>query len=170
MNRRDLMTSALAAGVATLALPSRSIAQVTVGAGTLTTVSDGSLVLPGSFVFGGLPADDLAPILAEHGLDADELTPPCNVTLYRDDTRTILFDCGAGYDFVPSAGTLLDSLDAAGVAPEDVTDILFTHAHPDHIWGLLDDFDDPAFPNAAYQIGRTEWESARNQPSKGALI
>ena len=41
---------------------------------------------------------------------------------------------------------------------EDVTDIVFTHAHPDHLWGLLDDFDDPLFPDASYMIGKTEWD------------
>ena len=36
--------------------------------------------------------------------------------------------------------------------------MVFTHAHPDHLWGLLDDFEDPAFPNATYMIGKSEWD------------
>lgn len=35
---------------------------------------------------------------------------------------------------------------------------MFTHAHPDHIWGLLDDFGDPQFPEATYMMGRAEWD------------
>lgn len=59
---------------------------------------------------------------------------------------------------MPSAGKLLDGLDAASVEPEDITDVVFTHAHPDHIWGLIDDFDDLVFPNAIYRMGRNEWD------------
>ena len=36
--------------------------------------------------------------------------------------------------------------------------MVFTHAHPDHIWGLLDDFDDLVFPDATYRMGRAEWD------------
>ncbi|MEO1114842.1 MAG: MBL fold metallo-hydrolase, partial [Pseudomonadota bacterium] len=53
---------------------------------------------------------------------------------------------------------LVAGLEHAGVAPEDVTHVVFTHAHPDHIWGLLDEFDDPLFADAAYLIGGTEWD------------
>ena len=31
-------------------------------------------------------------------------------------------------------------------------------AHPDHIWGLLDDFDEPLFYDATYMMGRAEWD------------
>ncbi|MEX0310939.1 MAG: MBL fold metallo-hydrolase, partial [Tateyamaria sp.] len=40
----------------------------------------------------------------------------------------------------------------------DITHVVFTHAHPDHIWGLLDDFDEPLFYNATYMMGRVEWD------------
>jgi glyoxylase-like metal-dependent hydrolase (beta-lactamase superfamily II) len=53
---------------------------------------------------------------------------------------------------------LIDSLEALGVAPDDVTDVVFTHAHPDHLWGLIDDFNDLMFPEASYMIGRAEWD------------
>ncbi len=156
MDRRRLIKAALATGAAG-ALPRWAMAERAVGAGKIRTLSDGNLVLPGSFVLDGLPEAELAPILADHGLSADQLTPPCNVTLYQEADRTVLFDCGAGVDFTPSAGDLPDSLDAMGLSPSEITHVVFTHAHPDHLWGLLDDFDDLAFPNATYLIGRTEW-------------
>ncbi len=80
------------------------------------------------------------------------------MTLLRDGTNTVLFDAGSGSGFMETAGTLLDTLDMIGVAPDDVTHVIFTHAHPDHLWGVLDDFDDPVFFNASHQIGRTEWD------------
>mgnify|MGYP000023226791 CR=1 FL=1 len=123
------------------------------------TLSDGNLVLPPDFIFGPMPQAELAPLLAERGIDPSQpLTPDCNVTLLRDGDRVVLFDTGAGNAFQPSAGELLDALDAAGVAPEDVTHVVFTHGHPDHLWGVLDDFDDPLFSEAEHMMGRVEWD------------
>jgi glyoxylase-like metal-dependent hydrolase (beta-lactamase superfamily II) len=96
--------------------------------------------------------------MKSYGLSTEKYTPECNVTLYRDGTNTVLFDVGSGPDFMPNAGALFDSLDEAGVALEDITHVVFTHAHPDHIWGLLDDFDDLIFPDASYHMGRSEWD------------
>ena len=42
--------------------------------------------------------------------------------------------------------------------PEEITHLVITHAHPDHIWGLLDDFDEPFLPNAQIIMGRAEWD------------
>lgn len=122
----------------------------------IDTLSDGNLVLPGNFAFGDMSAEEIAALVARHGLSADQLTPPCNLTLLRDGTHTVLFDVGAGPDFMPSAGKLADALDALGLSPDEITHVVFTHAHPDHLWGLLDEFDDPIFPDAAYLIGADE--------------
>ena len=150
--------SFLAQTAALLAVPSITRADLALGDATLTTVSDGNLVLPRSFFFDRMPQDGLAPILQEYGLSGENLSPECNLALYRDGTNTVLFDVGSGPDFMPSAGKIVDSLDALGLAPEDVTHVLFTHAHPDHIWGLLDDFDEPLFYEATYMMGRAEWD------------
>jgi len=157
IHRRDALLQS-AALFGTLSIPRLARAEASVGDGTLITVSDGHLEFPKSFFMGDLPNFVTEPILESHGLTGNTLRPPCNVTLYRDSDRTVLFDVGAGTDFVPTAGELLDGLDAAGVAPEGITDVAFTHAHPDHLWGLLDDFGDPAFPEANYHIGRVEWD------------
>ncbi|MBB3993846.1 glyoxylase-like metal-dependent hydrolase (beta-lactamase superfamily II) [Sulfitobacter undariae] len=158
--RRKFMASgaSITAGAALGLAPFRTHAEITLGDIRLDVVSDGTLTLPSSATFGGLPQDQLAPIRTKYGLTGDVITPPCNITLMRRADRTILFDVGAGSDFMASTGQLLTSLDALAVAPEDVTDIVFTHAHPDHLWGVLDDFDDPLFPNAAYMIGQVEWD------------
>ncbi|MEH6829592.1 MAG: MBL fold metallo-hydrolase [Sulfitobacter sp.] len=158
--RRRFMSGATALGLgAAYGLQSRPAhAQVALGDMKLDVVSDGSLTLPGSFIFGPMPQDELLPILERLGQSPETLTPPCNVTLMRQGDRTVLFDAGSGSDFSPNSGILQDSLDVLGVAPEDITDIVFTHAHPDHLWGILDDFDDPLFPSARYMIGKTEWD------------
>jgi glyoxylase-like metal-dependent hydrolase (beta-lactamase superfamily II) len=49
-------------------------------------------------------------------------------TLIRDGNRVIVVDPG----MAPSASSILDPLAALGVAPEDVTDVVLGHHHPDH--------------------------------------
>ena len=160
ITRRDFMAGS--AGVLAASglglMPRTAHAQIDLGDMRLDVVSDGSLTLPADFIFGPMPKDQLQPVLDAYGLSSDVLTPPCNVTLMRSGDRTVLFDVGSGPDFAPNAGTLLASLAALDVAPEDVTDVVFTHAHPDHLWGLLDDFDDPLFNKASYMIGKREWD------------
>ncbi len=160
MDRRHFMLAAAAFA----ASGPRVLASTTIGIGTatITSVSDGNLILPGAFLFNGLPADEVAAILQQHDLNPDQLTPPCNLTLLRDGDRTVLFDAGSGSAFMPSAGDLIENLDAIGVSPDDITHVVFTHAHPDHLWGVLDDFDDPIFGAAEYLIGATEWEYWRD--------
>lgn len=123
---------------------------------TLTTVSDGGLVLPRDLVFAPMPQSELPAVIAPFDLDPERLTPECNLALLQTGDRVVLFDAGAGPDFQPSAGKIIDALDAIGLAPEDITDVVFTHAHPDHIWGVLDDFDEPLFYEATHHIGADE--------------
>ncbi|MGI3169266.1 MBL fold metallo-hydrolase [Pseudooceanicola sp. C21-150M6] len=157
LTRRTLLQGS-AAVLGLGATGTRLVAEAKIGTGMLRTVSDGNLVLPGDFMFGGLPEAELGPILTATGVDPKVVEPECNVTLWQDGDRTVLFDVGAGSSFMPSAGDLPDNLDVLGIAPEDVTHVIFTHAHPDHLWGLLDDFDDPRFPNAEMMMGRAEWD------------
>lgn len=158
LNRR-LVLAGLSATALTPALGlRRAFAQVSLGDKTITSVSDGNLVLPGDFAFEGLPQEELAKVLAEHGLSRDEVRPPCNLTLLQDGERTVLFDAGSGPSFMPSAGELVETLDGLGLGPDDITHIVFTHAHPDHLWGVLDDFDDLLFTEAEFMMGQTEWD------------
>lgn len=155
MKRRAFLSGLFSTPIAMTA--PRALAELKLGSATISTVSDGSLILPGTFLFGDLPMSEVAPILSQYAVSPEELTPECNLALYRSSDRRVLFDVGSGPDFMPRAGKIVASLDLLGLAPEDITDVLFTHAHPDHIWGLLDDFDDPLFFNATYHMGRAEW-------------
>jgi len=160
ITRRTLLAASGAAALGA-GLPVRGWASTSLdlgGGASLTTLSDGNLVLPGDFILGGMPQDEMSEIVSRYGLSTERLEPPCNVTLYRDGTNNVLFDVGAGPDFMPSAGMLTEAMDAAGISPDDITHVIFTHAHPDHLWGLLDDFGDPMFYDASYHIGRAEWD------------
>lgn len=161
LSRRSVLAggaSALAALALARTWPAWAIGRVAIGDGELVSITDGTLTLPMSFSFPEAPQEELVQLLTEHGLPTDTLVPDCNVTLLRKGDRLVIFDAGSGPNFMPTAGKLLEGLAAAGIDPEAVTDVVFTHAHPDHLWGVTDDFDELVFPNAAYRIGRAEWD------------
>lgn len=159
LTRRRILACAAAALALPLA-PQRlwAGASLSLGEMRIDTLSDGTLTLPGDFILGGMPQAEMQEIVTKYGLPTDVLTPPCNVTLMRDGTKTVLFDVGSGPDFQPSAGKLMQAFEALGLTLEEVTHVVFTHAHPDHIWGLLDEFDEPVFPNAELLIGQAEFD------------
>lgn len=143
-------------GAAAFPLLTRVARATPVGSAELITVSDGALVLPTGLPE-GVPAEELSALAERFGLEDGATTPrPLNVTLWRNGDRLVLVDAGSGSQFLPTAGELYDNLDAAGIALDEITDVVFTHGHPDHLWGILDDFDEIAFPNAALHIGQAE--------------
>lgn len=146
------------AGLAAAAVPGWASSGVDLGKKRIETLSDGYLNLPSDFVFGGLDDGAVRQVLQQHGMQPGPLKPPLNVTLLRDEDRVILFDAGSGPGFQDSAGNLPAAMDALGITPEEVTHVVFTHCHPDHLWGVLDDFDELLFPQAAWLMGREEWD------------
>ena len=71
---------------------------------------------------------------------------------------------------MPTLGELPAALDAADVDISAITDVVFTHAHPDHIWGILDDFDDLLMPDAAYHISQAEWDFWDSDDAVSAMV
>jgi glyoxylase-like metal-dependent hydrolase (beta-lactamase superfamily II) len=149
----------------------------------ITIVSGGPFRLDGGGMFGIVPK-----ALWERTNPADErnriqLDTNCALLrvggraegppLGRSASRRILIDTGNGtklserdreiFAIDPSV-TLVGSLAAAGVTPEEIDVVLLTHLHLDHVGGgTYRDADGtirPTFPRARYVIQRGEWEDA----------
>jgi glyoxylase-like metal-dependent hydrolase (beta-lactamase superfamily II) len=82
----------------------------------------------------------------------------------------LLFDTGAGTNMGPGAGKLGAALQGAGVAPASVTDIFISHAHGDHIGGLVGAAGILAFPNAKIHLTAAEWAYLRGIKEQAALV
>lgn len=96
----------------------------------------------------------VAQALAQAGAPTDTLPLGVDALLVKLPGRTVLIDTGLG----PKAhGVLLASLAAAGVAPSQVTDVLVTHSHPDHVGGLVRADGGLAFPRATVRMMAAEW-------------
>ncbi|WP_282245900.1 MBL fold metallo-hydrolase [Stenotrophomonas sp. PS02300] len=105
-------------------------------------VSDGVLPLPTQMLGHNVSAAERAPWFKEMYLPPDALDWALNVMVVRSGDRNILIDAGLGMDpdlNLPRAGQLIRRLGAAGIDLREITDVVITHLHMDHIGGLLVD-------------------------------
>jgi glyoxylase-like metal-dependent hydrolase (beta-lactamase superfamily II) len=79
--------------------------------------------------------------------------------LVRIGSRVVLVDLGVGNINRPPfvGGEMLNSLRAYGVEPADVTDVLFTHLHFDHV-GWATQQGNVVFQNAVHRCHRADWD------------
>lgn len=112
-----------------------------VGAFEVTIISDGNFTLPLSFVLPSTPKAEAEALYAAHGMGPEGHAAQVNVAVVKTPDATLLVDTGGGTDFMPTVGKLADNLDRAGIAPDSITHVVFTHAHGDHLWGVIDPLD-----------------------------
>jgi glyoxylase-like metal-dependent hydrolase (beta-lactamase superfamily II) len=120
-------------------VPSRYALRV--GEIDVLVISDGPFPLPATTLATNADPADLAAWLDDRLLPPDVFKWPLNVVVVRSGGRTVLIDTGVGVEYpdFPGAGRLALRLDAAGIDPASVTDVVLTHLHMDHVGGLLAD-------------------------------
>lgn len=168
MDRRKFHAIAIGA-VASVMTVTNPLRQASATEAKLSTLRDGHLTLPIGFALPDASPAELSRVLGSTAVASGSFEPPCNVTLLRVGSRLVLFDAGSGPNFQPTTGRLSDSMVSANVNPVDVTDVVFTHAHPDHLWGVVDDFDEVAFPEATFHIAEAEWKFWRSEDALAAM-
>jgi glyoxylase-like metal-dependent hydrolase (beta-lactamase superfamily II) len=126
------------------------------GAYDVTVVSDGTLVLPlNLFDSGG--KDDEVKMLLGAMVQGDKAQFETSPLLLKSDKDVILIDTGSGQGFQDTAGKIAESLKAAGTDPATITKVIFTHAHPDHLWGTTGADGKSPYTAASFHIAETEW-------------
>jgi glyoxylase-like metal-dependent hydrolase (beta-lactamase superfamily II) len=142
--------------------------QVQVGSATIVGLSDTEQTYPAATVYpeAGEAISAYAAFLTESG----EVMLNFGCYAIRADGRTVLVDTGWGPGY---NGRLMDELAAAGIRPDEVDDVIFTHLHGDHIgWNIVREGDDrrPRFPRARYLVPDADWRHYRAQPEPSALF
>lgn len=174
MNRRELLKSGLLAGTLSLIPFSNVFAEtkavseiigddlsgfkkIKLGELELFILTDGYIHEENlnSFAPRGNVAE-LKTILKDNFRSENYINMAMNIMLVKTKDKLILLDAGMGIFADERTGFLLKSLQKAGFSAKDITDVFISHAHPDHIGGVVDKQNNLVFPNATIFISKIE--------------
>ena len=137
-----------------------------------TSVSDGALNYPSESFFSNAPLERVEEALRERDLPTAQIMTPYTCLFVDTGENRVLVDVGAGTflgthaaEIFPGldhstsvTGLLLENLRASGIEPSDIDTVIITHAHPDHVDGMLDEAGRLVFGDARYFLSRDEWD------------
>ncbi len=146
---------------------------------TIDLIETCRFALDGGAMFGVVPKNLWARAYP-HVDEQNRIAMAARALLIRGEGRTILVDAGCGlkmsdklekiYALDHSEHTLEGGLAAHGVAPDEVTDFVYTHLHFDHAGGstVLDEKGEPTplFTNARHYVQKEHLAWARNPTDK----
>jgi len=102
--------------------------------------------------------EDVAALLEANMLPTDKFINSFAPTLVDTGSDVILFDTGFGEGGREKGnGQLVAGMQALGYEPDQVTLVVLTHMHGDHIGGLMEG-GKPTFENARYVAGQVEYD------------
>ncbi len=127
---------------------------IAVGEVQLTSILDGQRPISAKAALRNIGEADLQRLQARHG-EADDVETSFNAFLLRFGSRLVLVDAGAGRLFGAELGKAVDNLRAAGIDPSQISSILLTHMHVDHVGGLVAE-GRAVFPNATVFASKAE--------------
>jgi glyoxylase-like metal-dependent hydrolase (beta-lactamase superfamily II) len=136
--------------------------RVMLGDFEVTALSDGIVKLPVDQLMTNTTPAQVQAMLAKSYLKAP-LETSVNGYLINTGAKLVLIDTGTAKLFGPTLGYLPANLKASGYQPEQVDEIYITHAHGDHIGGLMNG-DKMVYPNAVVRLDQRDVDFALNQP------
>lgn len=101
-----------------------------------------------------VPQDEVNRVIRQQGFDPDALDFSTSPLLIKTPGALVLVDTGNGVE----NGALLERLRDIGIEAGEISVIVITHGHGDHIAGILNADGAFAFPNARYVFWRSEWD------------
>jgi glyoxylase-like metal-dependent hydrolase (beta-lactamase superfamily II) len=177
LSRRSVLSSAAAAaatlglskplifaGPAFAAMPTEPTVghyKYKVGSIEVTAVYDGIWRKPHDPAFiKGVSVEETKAALAKAGLTTDFMPIPLTVVVLKIGDKMIMVDAGSGVgQWQANATNLPANMKAAGIDHNDISTVLISHFHPDHVWGLMEKGTNaPTFANAELVVNSVEYK------------
>lgn len=143
------------------------IHQMSLGDIKCTLLYDMDFVYRGQDFFRNVDEEILVKELIEYGQTLDRIPSPYIGLLLESESNKILIDTGVGYmeqtqeingQQFKLEGRLQKVLGKVGVEGQDITHLILTHFHPDHIGGVYSSDGQLLYPNAKIYAHADEWE------------
>ena len=179
INRRKLLQSAgisalgLSLGLKTqviaqdAAAPSEfplAMSRFSIGDISATIVQESTFELPIDAFGGGAPEGAVAELLESRNLPTTGITTGAKPLILNLGDELAILDTGTGQNTVAS-------LEGAGINPGDITRVILSHWHGDHVGGVSAD-GTLNFPNATHHFPQADWDflqTADNENAQGSL-
>jgi glyoxylase-like metal-dependent hydrolase (beta-lactamase superfamily II) len=143
------------------------------GDAEVTVVSDGPLPLGDpSGTFTGVPKEEVKKMLSDNFLNPDNVVLEQNSPIVNTGDKLILFDTGMGTSqaFGPTTGRQQKSMAEAGIKASDIDAVVLSHAHIDHIGGIVGADDKSLFPNAQFYISQADFDYWTDEGKLGSPL
>jgi glyoxylase-like metal-dependent hydrolase (beta-lactamase superfamily II) len=140
--------------------PTKGFYKYKVGSIEATAVYDGIWRKPHDPTFiKGVTVDETKAALANAGLTTDFMPIPLTVLVLKIGDKHIMIDAGSGVgQWQANATHLPGNMRAAGIDRTQISTILVSHFHPDHVWGLMERGTNAAvFPEAELVVNSAEY-------------
>jgi glyoxylase-like metal-dependent hydrolase (beta-lactamase superfamily II) len=118
--------------------------------------------------------EELGQALNKYHVNPDDIPSPFIAVLLQYDDKKIFIDTGIGFLEEPMVfrgesyvfkGRVQQLLQKENIKKEDITDVIITHFHPDHIGGIFTSDGKLIFPNAQFHMHEDEWSYWHSSPS-----
>lgn len=140
--------------------PAVGFYRYTIGSIEVTALYDGIWRKPHDPAFiKNASIEDTKAALAAADQTTDYMPIPLTVQILNFGDHYVMIDAGSGAQWQPTAGYMTQNMKAAGIDPAKIRQILVSHFHPDHIYGLMDrDTNAPIYPDAELVVSAAEYD------------
>jgi len=140
-----------------------------VGDFKITALLDGYFEMPTNYIKGyDEKAAEASTKQSYRRFTTGTVSVPVNAYVINTGKEMILLDCGAPKFMGATLGQMPTNMAAAGINPDDITKVLLTHTHPDHVAALATKDGKKAFKNAILMLSEAEWNFIHNDKVRNA--